>query len=181
MQLPQILSDDEENMDTKEENEENEEFDPVVPEPTTTGEEESEPSCDLDRVGSFFQKELSAKALNVVPLCSETYDSVLNGRGAWQNSEKIKKMGLMAALENLADVLSNPQRIHRDKSGNERKLEVVSCHVHFYIILYSFYSILSTRSLPMPITEDMLMRNSATLSLRFTRKHLPNRMPPSSS
>lgn len=54
---------------------------------------EPQPACDLDRVGSFFEKELSQKALEVLPKCDETFDCVLNERGSRMNSIEIQKMG----------------------------------------------------------------------------------------
>ncbi|CAA80159.3 Abnormal embryogenesis protein 30 [Caenorhabditis elegans] len=85
---------------------------------------EPQPACDLDRVGSFFEKELSQKALEVLPKCDETFDCVLNERGSRMNSIEIQKMGILRVLEDLAATLSSPQKIHCDKAGNQKKLEV---------------------------------------------------------
>ncbi|CAI2348417.1 unnamed protein product [Caenorhabditis sp. 36 PRJEB53466] len=83
-----------------------------------------EEPINLDRVGPFFTDELSEKALEVLPRCNDLYDNVLDNKAAYFNSDEIRKIGLMAALKNLAKTLSSPQVMFCDSQGNTKNQEV---------------------------------------------------------
>uniref|UniRef100_A0A8R1HS95 Uncharacterized protein n=3 Tax=Caenorhabditis japonica TaxID=281687 RepID=A0A8R1HS95_CAEJA len=121
------FADKEDGWEMKKEIEDVENIQEVVPreDPVELVEETVELSCDLDRVGSFFEKELSAKALQVLPSCSKQFDMVLEKRGNRMNDISVRKMGLAKVLEDLADTISAPQKLSCDKTGKPLKPEVV--------------------------------------------------------
>ncbi|CAL2036791.1 unnamed protein product [Caenorhabditis brenneri] len=79
---------------------------------------------DLDRVGSFFEMELSDKALDVLPTCDDSFDEVTDNRGEFMNSDEVRKMGLKRILEDLATTLSCPQKMYSDDAERVRKPEL---------------------------------------------------------
>ncbi|ULU02046.1 hypothetical protein L3Y34_001952 [Caenorhabditis briggsae] len=90
--------------------------------------EEIPPTIDLDRVGSFFEDELSEKALAVLPKCDVVFDKHLRNKGAKMNDPEIRKIGIKKLLTDLADLLCTPQKVNCDAAGVIKKPEVLFVH-----------------------------------------------------